>query len=171
MVPAPQFYKAPSNALNTIARGPLADEELAVAWMRMMGTESVDYHRETIIERGDDFPGASYDALYGPGGATDPTTGERLVSAKRPGMELVIAAHQSVAELGVLARAEDMHAILDAERDATLSYLDELTKERGGRRGVAAVPTATTGLVYSHARHASTRAGDPARTTMCSSPT
>jgi hypothetical protein len=88
--------------------------------MRMMGAESVDYHRETIIERGDDFPGAaldycgsrgetplawcgsgaaslglagavdnpSYDALYGPGGATDPVTGERLVVAKRPGMEL-----------------------------------------------------------------------------------
>jgi conjugative relaxase-like TrwC/TraI family protein len=161
--------------------------------MRMMGAESVDYHRETIIERGDDHPGAaldyyasrgetplawggsgaaslgllgavdnsSYDALYGPGGATDPTSGERLVSAKRPGMELVIAAHKSVAELGVLGRAEDMHAIMDAERDATLAYLDELTKERGGRRGVAATPTETTGLVYSHARHATTRAGDP----------
>jgi conjugative relaxase-like TrwC/TraI family protein len=179
--------------LNTIARGSLADEELAVAWMRMMGAESVDYHRETIIERGDDHRGAaldyyasrgetplawggsgaaslgllgavdnpSYDALYGPGGATDPTSGQRLVSAKRPGMELVIAAHKSVAELGVLARAEDMHAIMDAERDATLAYLDELTKERGGRRGVAAVPTETTGLVYSTARHATTRAGDP----------
>jgi conjugative relaxase-like TrwC/TraI family protein len=179
--------------LNTIARGPLADEELAVAWMRMMGAESVDYHRETIIERGDDHPGtaldyyasrgetplawggsgaaslglfgavdnSSYDALYGPGGATDPTSGERLVSAKRPGMELVIAAHKSVAELGVLGRAEDMHAIMDAERDATLAYLDEMTKERGGRRGVAAIPTETTGLVYSHARHATTRAGDP----------
>ena len=162
--------------------------------MRMMGAESVAYHRETIIERGDDSPrrrpsittprgvrprspgagsgagslglvGAvdnpSYDALYGPGGASDPASGERLVSAKRPGMELVIAAHKSVAELGVLGRAEDMHAIMDAERDATLAYLDEMTKERGGRRGVAAVPTATTGLVYAHARHATTRAGDP----------
>jgi hypothetical protein len=29
-----------------------------VAWMRMMGADSVAYHRETIIERGDDFPGA-----------------------------------------------------------------------------------------------------------------
>jgi conjugative relaxase-like TrwC/TraI family protein len=164
-----------------------------VAWMRMMGAESVDYHRETIIERGDDHRGAaldyyasrgetplawggsgaaslgllgavdnsSYDALFGPGGATDPVTGERLVSAKRPGMELVIAAHKSVAELGVLGRAEDMHAIMDAERDATLAYLDELTKERGGRRGVAAVATETTGLVYATARHATTRAGDP----------
>jgi conjugative relaxase-like TrwC/TraI family protein len=161
--------------------------------MRMMGAESVAYHRETIIERGDDFQGAaleyyasrgetpllwggsgaaslgligavdnpSYDALFGPGGARDPGSGERLVSAKRPGMELVIAAHKSVAELGVLGRAEDMHAIMDAERDATLAYLDELTKERGGRRGVAAVPTQTSGLVYATARHATTRAGDP----------
>ncbi len=84
-----------------------------------------------------------------------------MVTARRPGMELVIAVHKSVAELGVLGRAEDMHAIMDAERDATLRYLDELTRERGGRRGVAAVPTATTGLVYAHARHATTRAGDP----------
>ena len=103
----------------------------------------------------------SYDAIYGPGGACDPVTGERLVNSQRPGMELVIAAHKSVAELGVLGRVEDMHAIMDAERDATLAYLDHLTKERGGRRGVAAVPTATTGLVYAHARHATTRAGDP----------
>jgi conjugative relaxase-like TrwC/TraI family protein len=161
--------------------------------MRMMGADSVAYHRETIIERGDDFPGAgleyyasrgetpllwsgmgaeslglvgpvdnpSYDALYGPGGARDPVTGERLVNSRRPGMELVIAAHKSVAELGVLGRVDDMHAIMDAERDATLAYLDQLTRERGGRRGVAAVPTATTGLVYAHARHATTRAGDP----------
>lgn len=28
-------------------------------------------------------------------------------------MELVIAAHKSVAELGVLGRAEDVHAIMD----------------------------------------------------------
>ena len=159
----------------------------------MMGADSVAYHRETIIERGDDFPGAaleyyasrgetpllwggsgaeslglvgpvdnpSYDAVYGSGGARHPVTGEQLVHARRPGMELVIAAHKSVAELGVLGRAEDMHAIMDAERDTTLSYLDDLTRERGGRRGVAAVPTPTTGLVYAHARHATTRAGDP----------
>jgi conjugative relaxase-like TrwC/TraI family protein len=161
--------------------------------MRMMGADSVAYHRETIIERGDDFPGAtleyyasrgetpllwsgsgagsldligpvdspSYNPLYGPGGARHPRTGERMVTARRPGMELVIAAHKSVAELGVLGAPEDMHAIMDAERDATLHYLDDLTRARGGRRGVAAVPTATTGLVYAHARHATTRAGDP----------
>ena len=84
----------------------------------------------------------SYDAIYGPGGACDPATGERLVNSRRPGMELVIAAHKSVAELGVLGQVENMHAIMDAERDATLAYLDRITRERGGRRGVAAVPTA-----------------------------
>ncbi len=126
-----------------------------MAWMRMMGADSVAYHRETIIDRGDDFPGAaleyyasrgetplfwggsgaaslglvgpvdnpSYDALYGPGGACHSRTGERLVDARRPGMELVIAAHKSVAELGVLGRSEDMHIIIDAERDATLRSL------------------------------------------------
>ena len=124
----------------------------------MMGAESVAYHRETIIERGDDFPGAAARLLrlsgrdparvgrlaaphrsgssgavdnallrrgLRPGRGQDPASGERLVSAKRPGMELVIAAHKSVAELGVLGRAEDMHAIMDAERDATLGYLDD----------------------------------------------
>ena len=143
-----------------------------MAWMRMMGAESVAYHRDTIIGRGDDHPGAalayyasrgetplawggsgagslglsgavdnsSYDAIYGPGGAAHPSTGGRLVSAKRPGMELVIAAHKSVAELGVLGRAEDMHAIMDAERDATLAYLDHLTQQQrwtAGRGGGA----------------------------------
>ena len=28
-----------------------------VAWMRMMGAESVAYHRRTVLERGDDYPG------------------------------------------------------------------------------------------------------------------
>jgi conjugative relaxase-like TrwC/TraI family protein len=166
---------------------------VTVAWMRMMGAESVAYHRETIIERADDHAGqaleyyasrgetplvwggagaeafglegsvtdAQYDALFGPGGAVDPTTGERLVQTTRPGLELVISAHKSVAELGVLGRAEDMHSIMDAERDATLSYLDALTLHQGGRRGRAAVPTPTSGLIYAHARHATSRAGDP----------
>ncbi|MBV9283591.1 MAG: relaxase domain-containing protein, partial [Acidimicrobiia bacterium] len=168
-------------------------EVVAVAWMRMMGAESVAYHRETVIDRADDHPGqaleyyasrgetplgwggsgaaafglegavtdAQYDALFGPGGAVDPTTGERLVQTTRPGLELVISAHKSVAELGVLGRAEHMHAIMDAERDATLAYLDTLTRDQGGRRGRAAVPTATSGLIYAHARHATSRAGDP----------
>ncbi len=102
-----------------------------------------------------------YASIYGEGGAKEPLTGERLVSTKRPGMEIVIAAHKSVAELGVIGRADDMHAILDAERDATIGYLDDLTRRRGGRRGVAAVPVSTTGLIYAHSRHATSRAGDP----------
>ncbi len=100
-------------------------------------------------------------SIYGEGGAKDPVTGERLVHTKRPGMEIVIAAHKSVAELGVIGRAEDMHAIVDAERDATLGYLDRLTKVGGGRRGRATVITKTTGLIYAHSRHATSRAGDP----------
>ncbi len=119
--------------------------------MRMMGLDSVDYHRSTVLERSDDHPGQAldyyasrgetpllwggrgaaalglegnvtpetYEAIYGPDGALDPSTGERLVNSRRPGMELVIAAHKSVAELGVIGRAEDMHRIMDAERDAT----------------------------------------------------
>ena len=123
-----------------------------MAWMRMMGAFSVAYHEETVMRRGDDFPGralayyasrgetplvwggagaerlglvgpvteAQYRAIYGPGGACDPTTGARLASTTRPGMELVIAAHKSVAELGVIGQAEDMHRIMDAERDRVL---------------------------------------------------
>jgi conjugative relaxase-like TrwC/TraI family protein len=104
---------------------------------------------------------AQYAAIYGPGGACDPTTGERLASTTRPGMELVIAAQKSVAELGVIGRAEDMHRIMDAERDATLSYLETVTQTRGGRRGRQRTATATSGLVYAHTRHATSRAGDP----------
>ncbi|HEX8770082.1 MAG TPA: MobF family relaxase, partial [Acidimicrobiales bacterium] len=102
-----------------------------------------------------------YEALYGPGGACDPTLGERLVRTTRPGLELVISAHKSVAELGVIGRAEDMHKIMDAERDATLAYLDDLTQRIGGRRGRASVRTPTEGLIYATARHATSRAGDP----------
>ena len=93
--------------------------------MRMMGAESVEYHRSTVLGRGDDHPGMaleyyasrgetplvwggtgraglcldgavtaeSYEAVFGPGGARDPRTGERLVNARRPGMEVVISAH------------------------------------------------------------------------------
>ena len=52
-------------------------------------------------------------------------------------MEIVISAHKSVAELGVIGQAEAMHRIIDAERDATLAYLDKVTREMGGRRGEA----------------------------------
>jgi conjugative relaxase-like TrwC/TraI family protein len=164
-----------------------------VAWMRMMGAESVEYHRATVLERGDDHPGAAldyyasrgetplrwggsgtqqlglsgavgeaeYDKIYGPGGAKHPDSGARLVAAKRPGMELVVAAHKSVALLGIIGRAEDMHAILDAETDATLAYLDAWMTERGGRRGRVQIRTPTHGLVWSRTRHATSRAGDP----------
>ena len=97
----------------------------------MMGAESVEYHRATVLERVDDHPGMAleyyasrgetplvwrgsataslgvsgpvssdaYEAVFGPGGARDPGTSQRLVSTRRPGMELVISAHKSVAEL------------------------------------------------------------------------
>jgi conjugative relaxase-like TrwC/TraI family protein len=164
-----------------------------MAWMRMMGAESVAYHRATVLERGDDYPGLAlayyasrgetplfwggtgavalgldgvvspegYEAIFGPGGACHPGSGVRLVTARRPGMELVISAHKSVAELGVIGRAEHMHQIMDAERDATLAYLDRVTRQVGGRRGREATATATGGLIYSHTRHATSRAGDP----------
>jgi conjugative relaxase-like TrwC/TraI family protein len=103
----------------------------------------------------------AYEAIFGPGGARHPDSGERLVAARRPGMELVISAHKSVAELGVIGRADHMHAVMDAERDATLAYLDQVTRDVGGRRGRSATATATGGLAYAHTRHATSRAGDP----------
>jgi conjugative relaxase-like TrwC/TraI family protein len=158
-----------------------------------MGAESVAYHRRTVMERGDDYPGKAlayyasrgetslcwggsgataldlngpvsleaYEAIFGSGGARHPQSGERLVTARRPGMELVISSHKSVAELGVIGRAEHMHVIMDAERDATLVHLDRVTCTVGGRRGRTATATATGGLVYAHTRHATSRAGDP----------
>ncbi|HUP69396.1 MAG TPA: relaxase domain-containing protein, partial [Acidimicrobiales bacterium] len=164
-----------------------------MAWMRMMGAESVAYHRDTVMARADDHPGAAldyyasrgetplawggsgaealglsgpvteaqYDAVYGPGGAVDPTTGQRLVAARRPGMELVVAAQKSVAILGIVGRADDMHAIVDAESDATLAFLDEWCRKAGGRRGREQRRTPTDGIVWSRTRHATSRAGDP----------
>ncbi len=161
--------------------------------MRMMGAESVEYHRATVLGRADDHPGMageyyasrgetplvwdgsglqelglsgpvtaeSYEAVFGVGGANDPRTGERLVMTRRPGMEIVISAHKSVAELGVIGRAEAMHKIMDAERAATTAYLDKVTRHMGGRRGEAAKATPTGGLIYAHTRHATSRAGDP----------
>jgi conjugative relaxase-like TrwC/TraI family protein len=159
----------------------------------MMGVDSVNYHRETVLERADDHPGAAldyyasrgetplvwggfgapdlglegpvseaqYDAIFGPGGARNPTNGARLVNAKRPGMELVVAAHKSVALLGLIGRTEDMHTILDAETDATLAYLDAWFTAQGGRRGRAQTRGPTHGLVWARTRHATSRAGDP----------
>ena len=164
-----------------------------MAWMRMMGADSVDYHEHTVAGRGDDPVTASgeyyasrgetpmswggsgcgllgldgevdladYRAVFGIGGAHDPRTGRRLVGCRRPGLELVISPHKSVAELGVIGRAEDMHEIVDAERDATLEYLDRVVAERGGRRGRAQTRVATGGLIWATSRHATTRVGDP----------
>jgi conjugative relaxase-like TrwC/TraI family protein len=159
----------------------------------MMGVDSVNYHRETVMERADDHPrvaleyyasrgetplvwGGSgapdlglagtvsqveYDAIFGPGGARRPSDGAGLVTAKRPGMELVVAAHKSVALLGLIGRAEDMHAILDVETDATLAYLDTWMAVRGGRRGRSQTRGPTHGLIWARTRHATSRAGDP----------
>ena len=104
---------------------------------------------------------ADWRALFGAGGPHHPGSGERLVACMRPGMELVVSPGKSVAELGVIGRAEDMHAILDAETAATLGYLDQVTREQGGRRGRAQVRTQTGGLTWAVSRHATTRAGDP----------
>jgi conjugative relaxase-like TrwC/TraI family protein len=168
-------------------------EVVRVAWMRMMGADSVEYHEHTVAGRGDDPVAASghyyasrgetpmswggsgcgllglegevdladYRAVFGIGGAHDPRTGRRLVGCLRPGLELVVSPHKSVAELGVIGRAEDMHEIVDAERDATLQYLDRLVAEWGGRRGRSQTRVATGGLIWATSRHATTRAGDP----------
>jgi hypothetical protein len=50
---------------------------------------------------------------------------------------------------------------MDAERDATLAYLERLTRAAGGRRGRAVRPATMDGLIYCHTRHATTRAGNP----------
>ena len=170
-----------------------------MAWMRMMGVDSVEYHEHTIAGRADDPVAAAadyyasrgetpmtwggqachlldldgevdltdYRAIFGTGGAHDPRTRQRLVACRRPGLEIVVSPHKSVAELGVIGRAEDMHAMVDAERDATLAYLDGVVSERGGRRGRAQVPTPTGGLVWATSRHATTRAGDPQVHDLC----
>ena len=159
----------------------------------MMGGSSVEYHRETVLERGDDYQGLAlayyaergetplvwggdgavrlgleghvndehYEALFGEGGARDPITGTRLAATKRPGMELVVSPHKSVAELGVIGWASEMHQIIDAEREGTLAYLDALKQSVGGRRGKAVRSMPTSGLVYAVTRHATSRAGDP----------
>ena len=164
-----------------------------MAWFRPMGVDSVEYHRRTVLNRGDDHEGqalayygsrgetplrwggglaerlglvghvddAGYEAIFGRGGAHDPHLGTRLVETKRPGVELVVAAHKTVAVLGVIGRVDDMHAILDAETDATLSFLDEWFARQGGRRGKDQHRTGTSGLLYARTRHATTRAGDP----------
>jgi len=103
----------------------------------------------------------AYKAAFGPGGFRHPTTGDRLAVTQRPGFELVVSAHKSVAVLGVIGQAEEMHGILDVETAATMDWLDSWFQERGGRRGREQVRTATGGLVYARTRHGTSRAGDP----------
>jgi conjugative relaxase-like TrwC/TraI family protein len=164
-----------------------------MAWFRMMGIDSVEYHRSTVLGRADDHEGAAlgyygsrgetplewggrlaerlglvgavddagYEAIYGRGGAHDPHLGRRLVRTRRPGVELVVSAHKTVAVLGIIGRADDMHAILDAESNATMAFLDEWFGRQGGRRGKTQRRTATSGLLWARTRHATSRAGDP----------
>ena len=174
-----------------------------MAWFRMMGVDSVDYHRATVLGRGDDHSGqalgyygsrgetplqwggrlaerlglvgpvddAGYDAIFGPGGGRDPHLGMRLVRTRRPGVEVVVAAHKSVAVLGLIGRADDMHAILDAETDATLAFLQGWFARQGGRRGRSQRRTPTGGLLW--APHGTPLLEPVTRhhTITCSSPT
>jgi conjugative relaxase-like TrwC/TraI family protein len=75
---------------------------------------------------------------------------------------VVVSAHKSLSLLGVVGRADDMQAILDAEAAGTMGYLDSWVQARGGRRGRTAVATPTSGLVYAVTRHGTSRLGDPA---------
>jgi conjugative relaxase-like TrwC/TraI family protein len=104
----------------------------------------------------------AYRLAFGQGGFRDPLTGQQLVCTTRPGFELVVSAHKSLSLLGVMGRADDMHAILDAETTGTMGYLDAWMQARGGRRGRAAWAAPTSGLVYAVTRHATSRLGDPA---------
>ena len=166
-----------------------------MAWMRMMGADSVDYHRKSIIERGDDHPGqalgyygtrgetpllwggsgadrlglagavadADYDALYGPGGARHPDSGSPAGGDPPAGHG---AGHRRPQVGGRAGRDRPgrRHAPdhgRRARRHPRLSRSDHPARV-GGRRGRAATKTATAGLVYAHARHATSRSGDPA---------
>ncbi len=46
------------------------------------------------------------------------------MATRRPGFELVVSAHKTVAVLGVMDRADEMHSILDVETTATMDWLD-----------------------------------------------
>lgn len=101
-----------------------------------------------------------YEAVFGKGGARS-LEGDRLVSTRRPGMELVISAGKSVSELGVAGRADDMRQIHAVEVAATLEYLDAAARREGGRRGRTAASTPTGGLTWARTTHFTSRAGDP----------
>jgi conjugative relaxase-like TrwC/TraI family protein len=130
------------------ARGetPLRWAGTGAGWMGLSGEVTAD----------------AYERAFGPGGFRDPVSGERLVATRRPGFELVVGAHKSVAVLGVIGQAEVMHSILDAETDATMAWLDRWFQDSGGRRGRDQARAETAGLVYATTRHGTSRAGDPA---------
>jgi hypothetical protein len=46
------------------------------------------------------------------------------------------------------------HLFVDAERNATMAYLDGVVTDRGGRRGRAQLRTPTSGLTWAVSRHA-----------------
>ncbi|HXW80558.1 MAG TPA: relaxase domain-containing protein, partial [Acidimicrobiales bacterium] len=85
---------------------------------------------------------ADWRAVFGAGGPRHPDGGERLVRCMRPGMELVVSPGKSVAELGVIGRAEDMHLIPDAETAEAGYPAAELAAavERAGREYVPPGP-------------------------------
>jgi conjugative relaxase-like TrwC/TraI family protein len=103
----------------------------------------------------------AYRLAFGPGGFRDPLTGQQLVRTRRPGFEVVASAHKSLSLLGVVGRADDMHAIHDEQTAGTMGWLDAWARTRGGRRGRASVATPTSGLVYAMTRHGTSREGDP----------
>lgn len=104
----------------------------------------------------------AYEVVFGEGGFRDPRSGTRLVTSTRPGFELVVGAHKTVAVLGVAGEPDAMHSILDVETATTMDWLDDWFQASGGRRGRDQVRTATGGLTYCVTRHATSRAGDPA---------
>lgn len=125
-----------------------------VARFGKMGVDSVEYHRRTVVQRGDDHPSQAL-GYYGCRGETPlaawrtgwglpvpSTTPDTRRSSARAvpvtriwerawsprhggGVEPVVAAHKTVAVLALIGRVEDMHTILDAETDATLRFLEE----------------------------------------------
>ncbi len=163
--------------------------------MRMMGAESVEYHRATVLGRGDDYPGMAleyyasrgetplvwggsgragagpggsrvagddYEAVFGPGGARHPRTGERLVSTRRPGHG---DRHLGAQERG-RARGDRPgrgHAPDHGRRARRHAWLPGPGDPPDGRAGGAKRPKRrpTGGLIYAHTRHATSRAGDP----------
>src|SRR5688572_8415094 len=58
-VPPPSECLHSPIARDTIAtlRGAVPEVVSSVAWMRMMGRDSVEYHRETVMDRADDHRG------------------------------------------------------------------------------------------------------------------